>query len=261
MKDLNTNLLRHQQREQLKSEIAESERMLPFAKPDEKGAVIARKNKTQQTLDQQSPEPLTGKEKDTLAALEKKLRSKITHNMPTEEVMRKNPSGAVDWHQRWEKANKKAIRIWKNVRIQLNPDSEDRDLASIERYRPSGQTDRMRTDAQIPGLMSYGNIEPEDWPFEAPKNTALEQAKRVYTEEEAANCVNQALEEAEAADQKQHLTEEQEEPKKETTPEMKAILANRLMNARAALKAKREADRQVKETLEEATPVGVEDAD
>ncbi len=258
MKDLKINLLRYNQRESLKSDIENADKMLPFAKPDEKGEIVARRNRTQKQLDSQSPEPLTGKEKDQLNALEKKLRSKITHNMPTEEVMRKNPAGAVDWHTRWEKANKKAIKIWKNIRIQLNPDSADRDLANIERYRPSGQTDRMRTDAQIPGLMSYGSVTEEQWPFDPPQNTALKQAERVYTEEEAANCVNEAIEQADNEERAQHLVTEDEPEKVETSPEQKAVLVDRLRMARE-VKEKKRLERLQLDEISEATPVGVAD--
>jgi hypothetical protein len=251
MKDLKQNLLRYNQREELKHEIAEADKMLPFANQENKGVIIARRNKTQKQLDTQSPEQLTGKEKDTLNALEKKLRAKITHNMPTEEVMRKNPAGAVDWHQRWEKANKTAIKMWKNIRIQLNPDSSDRDLANLERYRPSGQTDRMRTDAQIPGLMSFGSIAPEDWPFEAPKNTALEQAKRVYSEEEAANAVNQALDDVdEKLEEAQTVDEVEDKPdKRQLSAEEHAALISRLAKGRAVLAEKRLAAKQAEEVV------------
>ncbi len=257
MKDLKTNLLRYHQREELQGEIEATNQMLPFAKPDEKGAIIQRRNKTQKQLDTQSPEPLTGKEKDTLSALEKKLRAKITHNMPTEEVMRKNPAGAVDWHTRWEKANKAAIKIWKNVRIQLNPDSADRDLSNIERYRPSGQTDRMRTDAQIPGLISFGNIDEADWPFEAPKNTALEQAKRAYSEEEAANAVNDALEQSDKDTSLKHEDDADDDskvPLKERSPEQYALLVDRLAKGRLAKAAKALEEKQVEE-ISNAVPV------
>ena len=193
MKDLNQNLLRYNQREELKAEIASYDAQLPHAKGDDAALIRNRRIRTQKQLETQSPEPLTGKEKDKLALLEKKLREKITHNMPTEEVMRKNPAGAVDWHQRWEKANKKLVRMWKSCRIQLNPDSSDKDLANIDRYRPSGQTDRMRTDAQIPGLMSYGNIPEELWPFPEPQNTALAQVQRHYDENVAENDVDTAI--------------------------------------------------------------------
>ena len=257
MKDLKQNLLRANQREQLQNEIDEADKMLPHAKPDERGAVMARRAKTQHQLNTQSPEPLTGKEKDTLHALEKKLRSKITCNMPTEEVMRKNPAGAVDWHTRWEKANKSAIKMWKNIRIQLNPDNTDRDLANIERYRPSGQTDRMRTDAQIPGLMSYGNIAAEDWPFPEPQNTALKQAEKVYSEEEAAGAVNAALEDVDRKEREEHLIEDESTG---IDAEHHAVLADRLRKAREAKAAKRVAEQQA-EDISNATPVGVADAD
>ena len=258
MKDLRLNLLRYNQRESLRSEIEEATKMLPHAKPDERGAVISRINKTKHQLESQSPEPLTAKEKDTLHALEKKLRSKITTNMPTEEVMRKNNAGAVDWHMRWEKANKSAIKIWKNVRIQLNPENSDRDLANIERYRPSGQTDRMRTDAQIPGLMSYGNIADEDWPFPEPQHTALKQAEKAYSEEEAANAVNNALEEIDVKERAEHIVEDDEPTKAELDAETKAILSERLRHAREAKAAKRLAEQQV-EDISDATPVSTAD--
>lgn len=255
MKDLNTNLLRYPQREQIQQEIQQAEEMLPSAKPDDKGGIIANIKKAKYTLSTQSPEPLTGKEKDTLHTLEKKLLTRITTNMPTEEVMRKNPAGAVDWHDKWSKANKKLIRMWKNVRIQLNPDNSDKDLANIERHRPSGQTDRMRVDAQIPGLVSYGNVPEELWPFEAPKNTALEQAKRnTISEEDAENAVNSALESFDGSE----IDAKPEEPKKkELSPEDHAILLQRLDKARAAMKKKREEERQLDDTLQ-AVPVSAD---
>jgi hypothetical protein len=133
MQDLKKNLLRYHQREQLQGEIKQAEDMLTQAKPEDRGTIHANITRTRRQLDSQSPTPLTPKEKDTLSNLEKKLRSRITTNMPTEEVMRKNPAGAVDWHQKWEKINKPLIRMWKNAMIQLNPDSSDRDLSNIER--------------------------------------------------------------------------------------------------------------------------------
>jgi hypothetical protein len=245
MKDLNTTLLRFHQREQLQAEIDQADKMIPHAKPEEKGGILASRDRTKRQLDAQSPDTLTGKEKDTLHALEKKLRTRITTNMPPEEVMRKNPAGAVDWHMKWEKANKKLIRMWKNVRIQLNPENSDRDLANIERYRPSGQMDRMRSDAQIPGVMSYHDIPDEQWPFEAPQNTAVEQAKRVYNEEQAESEVNSAIDALDA--------EEQREPDIEAercSPEQKAQLLTRLAKGREVLRQKREAAKQLDESLD-----------
>lgn len=246
MKDLNATLLRYNQREDLIKDIENSERMLPKAK-DEGVALLQNSiRRAKKQLNEQSPEPLSGKEKDTLNKLEKQLREKFTQNMPTQEVMRKNPAGAVDWHQRWEKRNKKLIRMWKNIKIQLNPDSQDRDLANIERYRPSGAVDRLRGDAQIPGVMSYHDIPEENWPFDPPLNTAAEQAKRRFEDADAETAVNAAI---------ANLDEEDafvpEEPKEKTplTAEQKAVLVNRLALAREAKKQKAIEEAQVEEAL------------
>lgn len=252
MKDLNTNLLRYPQREQLKEDIQVAEQMLPQAKAEDRATIVNNIRKSKSTLSAQSPEPLTGKEKDKLADLEKKLRDRIRTNMPTEEVMRKNPAGAVDWHTKWEKSNKKLIRIWKNIKIQLNPDNSDKDLANFERYRPSGVSNRMRADAQIPGSLSYSDLPEELWPFDAPKNTALEQAKRnTVTEDEAESQVNKALDEydSQELDAQVNDAEEVDGRKKPATPEQHAILVQRLADARAAKKRKAEEEAQIDETL------------
>lgn len=253
MKDLNTNLLRFPQREQLQNDIATAEQMLPHAKAEDRGTIVGNIKKAKSTLAQQSPEPLTGKEKDKLSDLEKKLLKRITTNMPTEETMRKNPPGAVDWHTKWEKANKKIIRIWKNIKIQLNQDNSDKDLANLERYRPSGARNVLRSDAQISGSMSYSDIPEELWPFDAPKNTALEQAKRnSITEEEADNTVNAALDELDAQALEEQVKEDEEVDgrKREMTPERQAILVQRLADARAAKKRKAEEEAQIDATLQ-----------
>ena len=249
MKDIKLNLLRYAQREQLKAEIAQAEHSLSKATPEDAGQIRASMNKTKKQLEEGSPSPLTGKEKDTLFALEKKLLDKIRTNMPTEEVMRKNPAGAVDWHMRWEKANKPLIRMWKNIKVQLNPENSDRDLCNIDRYRPSGQTDRMRTDAQIPGLMSFGNVPQENWDniFDAPTNTALAQAqRRAYDEDAAENDVNANID---ALNEKE-LTEVEEEVKDQCSPEQQAILVTRLAKAREVLAQKRADAKKLAQDLE-----------
>jgi len=242
MQDLKKNLLRFHQREQLQGEIKQAEDMLAQAKPEDRGTINAGITRTKRQLDSQSPVPLTAKEKDTLHNLEKKLRARITTHMPTEEVMRKNPAGAVDWHQKWEKINKPLIRMWKNATIQLNPDSSDRDLSNIERYRPTGQLDRLRADAQIPGLMSYGNIPEESWPFDAPTNTAAEQAKKVYAEEHAETDVNLALEQLDQDEEEEHIST--------CSPEQRAILSERLAHGREVLAKKRADAKQLDAALE-----------
>lgn len=251
MQDLKKNLLRYNQREQLKGDIAQAEDMLKQAKPEDRGAINANINRTRRQLDSQSPVPLTAKEKDTLNALEKKLLKRITTNMPPEEVMRKNPAGAIDWHMKWEKINKPLIGMWKNCKIQLNPDSSDKDLSNLERYRPSGAVDRLRTDAQISGVMSYGAVDQENWDaiFTTPENTALAQVKRHYNDEEANSEVEQAIEKVDK--------EEADAEISTCSPEQRAILAERLAKGREVLAKKRAEEKQIAAALEEK-PVQVE---
>ncbi|MCI0549653.1 MAG: hypothetical protein L0287_01725 [Anaerolineae bacterium] len=247
MKDLNVNLLRKHQREELKAELENYEKMLPFAKGDDRALVLRRKADTIKMLETQSPEPLTPKEKDKLHGLEKQLRDKITENMPTDEVMRKNPAGAVDWNTKWLNKNKKLIRIWKNIRVQLNPDSGDRDLANIERYRPQGAQNRLRTDAQIPGALSYSDIPDDLWPFEAPQNTALAQANRRFDEEQAALLVEASIQEAES--HVEDPTDKGYGPNKNYTLEEWTALQDRLAKARQAKADKKAVDMEIAEKL------------
>ena len=251
MKDLKAPLLRHSQREEIKNTIREAEEGLQFAKQEEKGNIRSNIVRSKRQLDEGSPEPLTGKEKDTLFALEKKLLNRITTNMPTAEVMRKNNAGAVDWHTKWEKHNKPLIRMWKNIKIQLNPDNADRDLTNLERYRPAGQMDRMRADAQIPGVISFGNVPEENWPFDAPKNTALAQAQKNFDEQQAEDEVNNALESFDESDIPAPIEEGEKVP---LSPEHHAELVQRLSKAREVLKQKRADERKLDETLQ-AAPV------
>lgn len=191
MKPLDRVLLKSEQIQDLKEEQSQIDAALaptnPFRSKISKPQLMHQRRKAiDRQLEDFAPAPLDGHEKDKLANLEKELRAAWTTNMPTEEEMRKNPPGQVDRHRKWEKLNKKIIGQWKNVRRQLEPDSDDKDLANIERYRPSGVMDRLVAGAQISGAMNYRNIPQENWDtaFEGkkPENTALEQAKRVRRE-------------------------------------------------------------------------------
>ena len=191
MKPLDRVLLKSEQILDLKEEQTQIDAALaptnPFRNKISKPQLMHQRRKAiDKQLEDFAPAPLEGQEKDKLANLEKELRAAWTNNMPTEEEMRKNPAGMVDRHRKWEKLNKKIIGQWKNVRRQLEPDSDDPDLANIERYRPSGVMDRLVAGAQISGAMNYRAIPQENWDqaFEGkkPENTALEQAKRVRRE-------------------------------------------------------------------------------
>src|SRR3990167_7494775 len=163
MKALTENLLRKRERDEISDQISRDKRLLDHPKIEDKTQVKKNIAISQGKLDRLSPEPLSAPEKDKLAKLEKQLAAQIQEGMPTDETMRKNPVGAIHAHTTWERAKKKIIKMWKNVRIQLNPESDDADLANVERLRRHGQLDRLRTDAQIPGQMSYSGIDTELW--------------------------------------------------------------------------------------------------
>ena len=243
MKDLNINLLRKHERDEREDSLKREEFALAHPKVEDKAQV--RKNITaiKSQLAAFSPEPLSSGEKDKLYSLEKRLASKIKEGMPTDEVMRKNPVGAVHQHRMWEKANKKLVNVWKNIRIQLNPESDDKDLANVERLRPMGQMDRLRTDAQIGGAMSYSSIPEELWPFENPQNTAAKQAERVHKAE--VDKIAQSLRDAEATVANREPIElETGKRKRKLSPEYRqklrdnmAMLRQRRLDKLAAAKA------------------------
>lgn len=192
MKPLDRTLLKTHQVEELLDEKAQIQDTLspsnPFRKNINKPQLMHQRARSiEKIIEEYAPEKLPGNEQDKLAKLEQDLRNTWTQGMPTEEEMRKNPAGMVDRHRKWEKANKKIIMQWKNVRRQLEPNSDDPDLANIERFRPSGVMDRLVADAQIRGAMNYRTIPQENWDtaFEGkgPENTALKQAERVAEEQ------------------------------------------------------------------------------
>ena len=261
MKPLNVNLLRKRERDEKQDALKREESMLNHPKIEDKTQIKKNIAHLSKQLHDYSPEPLAPAEKDKLHNLEKQLAEKIRQGMPTDETMRKNPVGAIDAHSAWEKAKKKLILAWKNVRIQLNPDSDDRDLANVERLRPSGAMDRLRTDAQIGGHMTYGSVPEENWPFEPPQETALEQAKR------AQDRIAQSVAEAEA------LVGETPRPvsgpppvvyppvrlRREMSEEAKQAARDRLARAREAKRVKAMAARHGEVDIEVQTvgvPVG-----
>lgn len=186
-------LLRYHQREELKQELDTINEAINPSNPWKLQSqaditdVKSRYRRLTKQLNDQTPVELSGAQKDALRKELTALEEKILPGMPTKEEMRKNPAGMVGRHMRWEKANKKDILKWKNGMQMLEPDNSDPDVSNFERLRPEGAFDRLRTDAQIQGHMSYGHIPQENWDkaFEGkgPENTALKQVKKVENSE------------------------------------------------------------------------------
>ena len=257
MKDLKLNLLRHHQREERKEELKKQQWLLDHPKVEDKVQVRKNVDAIKSQLEHLSPEPLTGPEKDRLYNLEKRLATRIAQGMPTDETMRKNPVGAVHHHRTWEKVNKPLINAWKNIRIQLNPDSDDKDLSNVERLRPSGQMDRLRTDAQIPGHMSYTDIPEDLWPFAEPANTAAKQAARVKGRE-AAEIERGILEVSEKCANAEPINFETGRRKRKLTPEYRKVLSARLAKARTIRSARTAAEREAMAKQPAEVPVTTE---
>ena len=238
LNDPRGNLLRPAQLVEHTNELRMAEQQLANPNVQDKGAVRQRIGSLKRQYETQAPQPITdGILKDKLVAESNRLLEKILPGMLSQEEMRKNPAGSVDKHLRWERANKKDIVRWKKLQCVINADGSDphtwdRDAANLERFRPDGAQDRLRTDAQITGKMTYGAVPEEKWEMAfgttAPANSALNQAKRV----------------AETVPPPDMLTA----PRPPMSEERKRSIAENLKRGREMAKAKRAEERAMKPT-------------
>lgn len=113
-------------------------------------------------LEDHSPPKVSGETRDALAKRKKVLQEQLKSGLLSHEEMRRNPPGAVDRHRKWEKANKERILEYKNICRTLEPDSDAKDLASIEVLRPHTQR-TLTSNAQIGGHMAYTDVPQENW--------------------------------------------------------------------------------------------------
>ena len=138
-------------------------------------------------LEDNSPPPLTKDQQDAAYKREQELTAFIKEGMLTQEEMRRNPVTAVDRHMKWEAAKKSAILEWKNLRILLNAEAKEQDLANVETLRPSQAatsgmlaSSSFMPDAQIPGVFGMTPLAKQNWPEGMPEygtaNSALAQA-------------------------------------------------------------------------------------
>lgn len=181
-----TNLLRHQQRTALEEDKQHLEELVRTPGTQRVGEIRQELRRLDKQLMTQSPRPITPEERDLLSKKRTELLADVTAGMLTKEEMRKNPTGAVHRHLQWEKANKKKIVQLKNIMIQLEPDSDDPDLANLERYRPESRTagpgaTTFFADAQIPGHFAMTPAAKANWPEDMPPqgtvNSPLKQAQ------------------------------------------------------------------------------------
>lgn len=236
--DPKVNLLRYDQRLAMQDEKAALQEQI--AQPvlgnksgiENKGAMRREIQKIDKQLLSQGPPMMDTATRDVLAQRERVLRDEILQGMPTQEEMRRNPPGAVHKHMSWEKANKQKILTWKNYRIALEPDSQDPDLANLERYRPSGMQDTstFMVNAQIPGHFAMSPQAKANWPVELPPQ----------------GTANSALAQVQAREQTPAEHDERQEPMQQAkaqpvktpmSPEKRETFKRRMAEARAKKQA------------------------
>lgn len=131
----------------------ESQLKNPIFKGD-RGVVAQQLRRLNDQLESQRPKAYSSDEIDAAVRREAELRAEIKIGMPSHEEMRKAPPGAVDRHREWEKKNFAKIEEWQNIQRRLTAGSDDREAASVERFRPTVNTLNM-DNAQIPGKLIF----------------------------------------------------------------------------------------------------------
>ena len=148
-------LLRPEQVETAREEIKTLENKLSNKHIEDKGEVQRQLRRAKRDFETQVPVgPLTGEEEGRMVARSRELLEQIKMGMPSQEEMRKAPPGAVDKHRAWEKRNKPKILEWKNLMLRLTAGSGEREVANLERHRPTVSSLSM-DNAQIPGKQIY----------------------------------------------------------------------------------------------------------
>ena len=147
-------LLRNDQVEEMLGEKESLTKKLNNPSIQDKGTVSEQLRRLNTQLETQRPKEYRSDEIDAAVKREEQLRSEFTKDMLSQEEMRKNPSGAVGRHLKWERENGAKIEEWQNIRRRLYVGSDDPDIASIERYRPVTSTMSMH-DVQIPGKLMF----------------------------------------------------------------------------------------------------------
>lgn len=97
-------------------------------------------------MDEQAPKELKGKDKDAALKRIDVLKDNILKGMPSKEEMRKCPAGAVAKHTTWEKNNKAEINEYKELMLKTNYGTDDAEIASIEKIRPTKSTLNMHNE-------------------------------------------------------------------------------------------------------------------
>ena len=149
------SLLGAAQRKELESDKRFFEKQLTNPLVQDLPAVHTNLRRVEHDLETQAPKQLKGKELDAVVRREKELRDMIVPNMLSQAEMRQGPPGSVGREIAFQKRFTPEIIEWKNCQRTINYDSEDPDVANLERFRPVVSRGNL-DNAQIPGkIMSF----------------------------------------------------------------------------------------------------------
>jgi hypothetical protein len=183
----------------------------------DKGEMLARVRRIEQSLETQKPPDLTAEQRDAYAKEEERLRETFAPHMLSGEEMRKAPPGAVDRQIAFHEKFKRVIFRWKNIIRALNPDNTAPDLSSIERFRPHKRPGQPSMhDVQIEGKTFVGL---EDSP------AYREGWDRTFGDEVDTMNEMQRMREELAAMREMLTQKPKPKPKKERPPKPPAVMA------------------------------------
>lgn len=164
---------------QIREYTAEKERVeeqlgSPLTASVGRGQATLRLRQLRQAL-QDAPRPIEEPlRKDRVAKLARQVRDEVIRPaMLPQEVMRRNPAGAVDRFlaQENRKDVKAAETAWRRALRALEPDNDQREYTSKETFRPTLGVDAVASfmaEAQIPGNFAMSPQAKANWPLGEP---------------------------------------------------------------------------------------------
>jgi hypothetical protein len=155
----NFQYLKPKQVDSLTQEAASIDKRLsaPSLLGADRGDMIRRRRKIQAMLDTQQAPDLNPQQRDAFSREARQLEEEIAAGMPSGQVMRRNPPGAVDMNLRWhERTRYKKYRL-KNILRALHKGDDSPNVANLERLRKhTTPQDPPMEAAQIPGVIFSG---------------------------------------------------------------------------------------------------------
>ena len=155
-------LLRKEQVEANKTEVARLEHTLKQPHAQDHGNIHRQLRNLKKTLDELTPTQYNSDQIDSAVRRKAQLEEELVVGIPSMTELRRNPSGTRSKLIEWERKNKDKWLELKYINMRLEP--ENPEAGNVEYLRPLGSPNEISlTNAQIPGkIMSIpaGNVEP-----------------------------------------------------------------------------------------------------